>query len=135
MGLPVATTLPLHDGPDELPLLSGPDAPLPAEPPAATVDGMLWLQFHTSVTLTPFEIRALLDAPRPSAWGTGDDALTREVLRLLATERDCLTADDIRTMRLVVDRTKFLKAELERGDALARERLLALGHDPDKRER
>jgi hypothetical protein len=131
----VVTTLPTDDGPHELPVVSGLAGYLPAEPPAATVDGMLWLQFHTSVTLTPFELEVLLDAPRPASWGGTDDALTREVLRLLATERDCLTADDIRTMRLIVDRIKFLKAELERGDALARERLLALGHDPDKRER
>jgi len=131
----VAITLPIHDGPDEMPVASGLASFVPVEPPAATVDGMLWLQFHTSVTLTPYELQALLDAPRQAAWGSTDDALTREVLRLLATDRDCLTADDIRTMRLVVDRIKFLKAELERGDSLARGRLLALGHDPDKRER
>lgn len=131
----MATSLPIHDGQHEVPTALGLASSMPAGPPAATVDGMLWLQFHTAVTLTPYQLQALLDVPRPAAWGNTDDALTREVLRLLATERDCLTADDIRTMRLVVDRIKLLKAELERGDALARERLLALGHDPDKHER
>lgn len=134
----MATTLPLDDGeralssphPDPLAFV-----PVLAEAPPATVDGMLWLQFHTAVTLTPYELSALLDAPRRGPWSGMDEPLTREVLRLLTTDRDCLTADDIRTMRLVVDRIKVLRADLDRGDERARERLVALGHDPDKRER
>lgn len=107
----------------------------------AEIDDGLWEEFHRVVNMSS---RALLDWLRTRSADTRTEELPdqagtqtgRQVLHILGKRRTDLTADDVRTMRVVVDRVHAEHPD-EDGDPTAgntrwRHRLMTIGHDPLK---
>jgi len=107
------------------------------------VDDLLWENFHRAVNMTSRELRDWL-----SVQGAGEETETEpdhagphlghRVADILAKRRADLTADDVETMRRVVDKVTDLRGgdvgewEPTAGEEHWRRRLMNVGHDPLK---
>ncbi|MBF6440294.1 DUF3140 domain-containing protein [Nocardia cyriacigeorgica] len=102
------------------------------------VDDELWNEFHRVVNMSSHALRDWLRTEASGAHAEREPdrsgpEIGRQVLAILGKRRTDLTADDVATMRYVVDEvTAARRADLEpvAGDAQFRHRLMSLGHDP-----
>lgn len=105
------------------------------------VDPGLWEEFHRVVNMSS---RELLDWLRIRSAGEGTEALPdqagsevgRHVLQILQKRRVDLSAEDVATMRAVVDQVHAEHPDDDAGPRAGstswRHRLMTVGHDPLK---
>jgi Protein of unknown function (DUF3140) len=94
----------------------------------------MWQEFHREVNMTPDELKAWLRA-EDSDTGQIATEVTQRVLDILSKAQQELTEEDVAVMESVVSRIRLERRDSlhpTAGDDAWRDRLLALGHDPDK---
>lgn len=100
----------------------------------ADVSDDLWQEFQRAVNMTPAELEAWLRAEGARNSQVATEA-THRILELLSKPRTDLTPEDVAVMESVVGRIRLEHRDDLRpaaGDEAWRNRLMALGHDPDK---
>jgi uncharacterized protein DUF3140 len=94
----------------------------------------LWREFHRAVNMTPAELEAWLRAEEAGNSQVATE-VTHRILDLVSRPREELTPEDVAVMESVVGRIRIEHRDNLRpaaGDDAWRNRLMALGHDPDK---